>query len=272
LTTPSSPESEYLATPLAVVTGASHGIGRSLAAVFAENGYDLVVAAEDDAIGTAAQELAATGVDVTPVQVDLATVEGVEELHRTATAGGRPVAAAALNVGVGVGGRFDETSLDDHLRLVDLNCRSTVHLAWLLVRDMRAHGEGRILVTSSVVSLAPNPYQSTYAASKAFTHSFAEGLRGELKDSGITVTSLLPGPTDTEFFERAELEDTKVGSGPKDDPDEVARAGYEALMAGKDQVVAGSFMNTVQAVASNVVPDRAKAAAMGKMTEPGSGS
>ena len=257
--------------PLALVTGASSGIGRSLAKQFAENGFDLVVAAEDDGIHTAADELATHGATVFAEQVDLADPRGVEALHRAATAHG-PVAAAALNAGIGVGGAFVDTDLEADLRLVDLNVRSTVHLAKLLARDMVGRGEGRLLFTASIAASGPGPYHATYAASKAYVHSLSEALRVELADSGVTVTSLMPGPTDTEFFERAGMEDTKVGTGHKDDPDDVARDGFEAMMRGDDSVVAGSRRNQLQANASTHLPDRAAAKAQAAQAKPGSGS
>jgi short-subunit dehydrogenase len=256
--------------PLALVTGASTGIGRSLARVFAENGYDLVVAADDDAIHDAADALRATGSAVVAEQVDLSTADGVAALHRAATTAGN-VAVAALNAGIGVGGRFDETDLDRDLRLVDLNCRSTVHLAKLLTRDMVRAGEGRLLFTASIAATTPGPYHATYAASKAFVHSFAEAIRVELSGTGVTVTSLMPGPTDTDFFERADMLDTKLGAmDGKDDPDDVAREGFEALMAGKDHVVTGGLKNKVQTAAAQVLPDQVAASTMSRLTKPGS--
>jgi short-subunit dehydrogenase len=256
--------------PLALVTGASTGIGRALAQQFAEHGFDLVVAAEDDAIWDAADALRGSGATVSAEQVDLATAEGVTALHASARAAGT-VAAAALNAGIGVAGSFTETDLDSDLRLVDLNCRSTVHLAKLLARDMVRSGNGRLLFTSSIAAKAPGPYHATYAASKAFVHSFAEAIRVELADTGVTVTSLMPGPTETDFFERADMLDTKLGAkDDKDDADDVARDGFEALMAGKDHVVAGSRSNAVQAAAASVTPDSWAASAMSGMTEPGS--
>ena len=257
--------------PFALVTGASSGIGLALAHQFAENGFDLVVVAEDDGIHAAADEIATHGADVVAEQVDLSSPVGVEALHRAITEKGRPVTAAALNAGVGVGGPFAETDLDADLELVDLNVRSTVHLAKLLVRDMAGRREGRLLFTSSIAATAPGPYHATYAASKAFVHSFAEALRTELADTGITVTSLMPGPTDTEFFERADMEDTKVGAGRKDDPEDVARDGFEALMAGKDHVVAGSTRTKAQAAASAAMPATAGAKVQAAQTKPGSG-
>ena len=259
-------------TPLALVTGASSGIGLGLARQFVENGFDVVITAEDAELDQAAAELSRSGRQVLPVRADLSTPEGVTELYLAATSGGRPVEVVALNAGIGVGGAFHETDLEDDLRLVDLNVRSTVHLAKLVVRDMAARGSGRVLVTASIAAKAPGPYHATYAASKAFVHSFAEGIRVELKDHGVTVTSLMPGPTETEFFERADMEDTKIGStDKKDDADEVAKDGFEALMAGKDHVVAGSSKNRLQAGMASATPDAKAAAMMQGMTRPGSG-
>jgi uncharacterized protein len=257
--------------PLALVTGASSGIGLELARQFAEGGFDLVVAAEDDAIARVPAELAGSGAQVETVQVDLATADGVEELHRRVAAAGRPLDAAALNAGVGAGGAFaTDTDLADELRIVDLNVRSTVHLAKYVVRDMVARDEGRILFTSSIASTMPGAFQAVYNASKSFVQSFALALRNELKDTSVTITSLMPGPTETEFFERADMLDTKVGSSDKDDPADVARQGFEALMAGEERAVAASASTKVQARGSRFLPDSAKAEMHRKMAEPGS--
>jgi uncharacterized protein len=256
--------------PLAIVTGGSSGIGFELAREFAENGFDLVVNASGERIADAARELEATGATVETVQADLATPTGVEDLYGRIA--GRPVAAAALNAGVGAGGAFaTDTELEDELRLIDLNVRSTVHLAKLLVRDMVARDEGRILFVSSIASTMPGSFQAVYNASKSFVQSFAMALRDELKDTQVTVTSLMPGPTDTEFFERADMLDTKVGAGDKDDPADVARKGFEALMAGKERVVAASLSTKLQGRGSRLLPDSAKAAMHRRMAEPGSG-
>lgn len=259
------------ARPLAVVTGASSGIGYELAVQFAKHGYDLIVAAEDEGIHRAAQEFSGHGVNVTPVRTDLATYDGVEELY--ASLGSRAPEAVAINAGIGVGGDFArQTDLKDELRLIYLNVTSSVHLAKRVLPDMVSSHAGKILFTSSIAATMPGPYEATYAASKAFLLSFAEAIRYELRDTGITVTALMPGPTETEFFERAGLQDTKLGSTDKDDPAEVAREGFEALMAGKDKVVAGSFKNKVQAAASKVAPETARAKMHGSMSEPGSAS
>jgi uncharacterized protein len=256
--------------PLAIVTGASSGIGYELAKQFAHRGFDLVIAAENVKIADAAEELAALGVQVTAIQADLSTEDGVNQLYGTITATGKPVDAAAINAGIGVGGAFAETALEDDLRLVDLNVRSAVHLAKLVVRDMVARRTGKILFTSSIAATQPGPFQATYNASKAFLLSFSEALRNELKDTGVTVTALMPGPTDTEFFERADLLDTKLGQAKKDDPAEVAEQGVEALLSGKDHVVAGSVKNKLSAASAKVTPEAAKAALHRKMSEPGS--
>jgi short-subunit dehydrogenase len=254
------------------VTGASSGIGFELAKQFADHGFDLVVAAEDDELAGAARELAARGVQVEPVRVDLGTTEGVDELYQHVVQVGRPLDAAALNAGIGSNGGFDETPLERELQLVDLNVRSTVQLAKYIVRDMVGRGEGRILFTSSIASTMPGTFSAVYNASKSFVQSFALALREELRGRGVTVTSLMPGPTDTEFFERADMTDTKIGSGEKDDPADVARDGYEALMAGKERVVSASMKTKVQGRAGRFVPDSLKAKMHREQAKPGSGT
>jgi short-subunit dehydrogenase len=255
---------------LAVITGASSGIGLELARQFAEHGFDLVVAAEDDELAAAADDLQGAGVTVKPLRVDLATDEGVEELARLIRDAGRPVDALALNAGIGAGGPFVETDLGDELKLIDLNVRSVVHLAKHVVGDMSERGQGRVLITSSIASTMPGSFQAVYNASKSFVQSFALALREELKDTGVTVTTLMPGPTDTEFFERADMLDTRVGAGDKDDPADVARDGFEALMAGDERVVSASFSTKAQARTGHLLPDSAKAKMHRRMAEPGS--
>lgn len=254
--------------PFAVVTGASSGIGYALAAQFAQHGFDLLIAAEDAAIGEAAAQLGVLGAAVEPVQADLATYEGVERLYAAISGAARPVDALALNAGVGVGGDFArETALEDELNLLKLNVVSTVHLAKRVVPAMVARGQGRVLFTSSIAALAPGPLYAVYAASKAFVQSFAEALRNELKDTGVTVTAVLPGATDTNFFERANMENTRAGRGPKDDPVDVAEQAFKALMDGKDQVTTG-LHNKLIGAASHLLPDKVKATLQRQITEP----
>ncbi|MGI5150218.1 SDR family NAD(P)-dependent oxidoreductase [Plantactinospora sp. CA-294935] len=256
--------------PLALVTGASSGIGYELAKEFARHGFDLVVVAEDDGIGPAARDVEALGVTVEPVQADLATPAGVQRAYDRVTATGRPLDALVINAGIGLSGRFAETDLADELRLIDLNVRSSVHLAKLGIPPMVARGAGRVMFTSSIAATQPGPFEAGYAASKAFLLSFSEALHNELKDSGVTVTALMPGPTDTEFFARADMGDTRLGAGPKDDPAEVARHGFEAMMAGRDHVVAGSVRNRMLAGAAKLTPERVKAELHGRQARPGS--
>ena len=245
------------ARPLVVVTGASSGIGYELARELATRGYDLVVTAENEEIADVAGPLERLGAQVTAARADLRRPDEVVRFAELVQATGRPVDVLAINAGVGVGGHFvTGTVLADQLAVVDLNVRSAVHLAKVLLPAMVDRARGRVLFTSSVAATLPSEGQAVYHASQAFLLSFAQGLREELKTSGVSVTSLLPGPTATRFFERAGLADTKIGAGPKDDAAEVAKEAVEALLAGKDHVVAGSLRNKVQAVAGRVLPDR----------------
>jgi short-subunit dehydrogenase len=254
----------------AVVTGASSGIGLEIAKQFARNGFDLLIAAEDAGLAQAAREIETLGASVEACQVDLATPEGVEELSRT-IASARPVDAVAINAGVGVGGRFLETPLEDELKLIDLNVRSTVHLAKRVLPAMVARGEGRVLITASIAALAATPYEAVYGASKAFDKSFAASLRNELKDSGVTITTLLPGPTDTNFFHRAGMDDTQVGASEKKaDPAQVAKQAFDALMSGKHEIVAGPINTKFEGIVSKIVPEEVTAGQHAKLAEPGS--
>jgi uncharacterized protein len=255
--------------PLALITGASSGIGFELAKQFAQHGFDLVVNAEDAELDTAAVLLRAEGAEVHAVRADLRTADGVQQVWTRVAGLGRPLQAAALNAGVGQGGPFVDTDLADEQAIIDLNVTSTVHLAKLVLRDMVARDEGRVLFTSSIASTMPGSFQAVYNASKSFVQSFAEALQNELKDSAVTITSLMPGPTETEFFDRADMsEDTRVGQGTKDDPAQVAAQGFEALMKGEKKIVAGSLMTKVQGAVNKVLPDSLKAAAHRVMAEP----
>jgi uncharacterized protein len=256
------------AASYAVVTGASSGIGLELARQFAEHGFDVLICAEDEALPAAAAELRSSGTSITVIRADLTTYQGVEQLIAAIARANRPVDAVVLNAGFGNGGRFVDIELADEMRLLQLNVVSTVHLAKRLLPAMVGRGAGRLLFTASVASTMPGPFYATYAASKSFVLSFAEALRYEVKDSGVTVTALMPGPTDTNFFDRADMEATPAGEGKKDDPAEVAADGFAALMAGKDHVVAGALKNKVQVAAAALLPDSATAAIHARLTEP----
>ncbi|WEX09540.1 SDR family NAD(P)-dependent oxidoreductase [Chelativorans sp. AA-79] len=254
---------------LAVITGASSGIGYELARCCAEAGYDLVVAADEPEIARAAEDFRAIGAQAEPVQADLATAEGVEKLYMTLE--DRPVELLLANAGQGLGNAFLDQEVADIRRVVDTNITGTILLVHRIGRDMRLRNKGRILFTGSIAGFMPGSFQAVYNATKAFVDSFSWALRNELKDTGITVTCLMPGPTDTEFFERAGMTDTKIGSDPSgmDDPAKVARIGFEAMMRGDPGVVTG-FSNKIQAAMAHLVPAGMLAEMHRKMAEPGS--
>jgi short-subunit dehydrogenase len=259
-----------MANKLALVTGASSGIGLSLAADLAKRGYDLIVCSAGDRLETTAQQLHVPQGEVVAVQADLATTEGIESLWDQVTALGRNLDIACINAGVGVGGLFVETDLDAELNMVSLNCAGTVHLAKYVVQQMMRQGEGKILFTASIAGEMVAPREAVYAATKAFVLSFAHSLRYELRDSGISVTALQPGPTDTDFFHRAGMDDTEVGSKGKSEsqPDDVARQGIDALLAGDDHVYAASMKTKLEGKLANVVPGAVKGAMHEKMAKP----
>jgi short-subunit dehydrogenase len=245
-----------------VVTGASSGIGRGLARLFAADGCDLVVVADDPQIDGVAEELSATRVTVQPVQADLRDSHEVERVYGVINAAGWTPVAVAFNAGIGRAGRFVEAELQADLDVVDLNIGSTVHLAKLVLRDMAKADAGRALFTSSVVATMPGSYQTMYNASKAFIQSFAEGLHDEFRGTGVSITALMPGPTDTDFFRRNSMHDTPLGRMPfKDDPAKTAKQGYHAMMRGEQKIVASSWISKLTGTAAHVLPDSVKALA-----------
>ena len=263
-------EETMMANQLAVVTGASMGIGYNLAKVFAENGFDLVIAAEPEGLLKAETDLLALGVQVKAVSCDLSVYDEVKRFWSEVEATGRPVDAIAINAGIGVGGLFAETPIDEEVRLVRTNVEGTVHLAKYAVKHMVAKGSGKILITASIASEMVAPREAVYAASKSFDLSFAKSLRAELQDTGVTVTALQPGPTDTHFFDRSGLHDTKAGTeGKKEsEPYDVAKQGFKALMDGEEHVYSASFITKVQGALMGLVPDAVQAKMHDKQAEP----
>lgn len=259
-----------MANQLAVVTGASSGIGFNLAKVFAENGFDVVIASSGPRLESAESELADLGIQVTTIHADLASYDGVMQFWDQIESMNRPVDAAAINAGVGVGGLFADTDLNEELNLVRLNVEGTVHMAKHVVKHMLAQGQGRILFTASIAAEMVAPREAVYAASKAFDLSFAKSLREELDGSGVTVTALQPGPTDTDFFHRAGMDNTKVGQEGKKEsnPYDVAKEGFDALMKGEKHVYAASFKTKMEGALANFVPDSVKASMHEKMAKP----
>lgn len=246
--------------PIAVITGASSGIGYELAKVFSKNGFDLIIAADTTRIFSVAQDFRENGRDVLEVlQVDLSSRSGVDELCEIIKKYDERVEAIAINAGVGVYGKFQETDLEEEMSMMGLNIIGVVQLSKFMVNLFSAHGSGRMLFTSSLAADMPGPYYAVYAASKAFVQSFAEAIREELIDTGVTVTALQPDATETNFFERAHMQDSKVYESKKSDPATVAQQGFDALMAGKDHVVAGSWISKIQSSVSKFVTDPMKA-------------
>jgi short-subunit dehydrogenase len=250
----------------AIVTGASSGIGYELARCCAENGFDLLIAADEPEINQAAETLRALGVEVDAVEADLATEEGVARLY--AAAKDRPVDALLANAGRGLGKGFLDQDFNEAKRVVDTNIVGTIYLIQRVGKDMRARGQGRILITGSIAGFLPGSYQAVYNGTKAFLDSFSFALRNELKDTGVTVTCLMPGATDTDFFERADMMDTKVATEKKDDAADVARAGFEAMMKGESDVVTG-WKNKLQTTIANVTPNEMLAEQHRKQAQPG---
>jgi len=259
-----------VANRLALITGASSGIGFFLAQELAARGYDLIVASAGDRLRTAASELRSASVEVLEVQTDLATREGVSSLWNQVKSLGKNLDIACINAGVGVGGLFAETDLEAELSMVELNCAGTVQLSKYVVGQMLGQGEGKILFTASIAGEMVAPREAVYAATKAFVLSFAHSLRYELRESRVSVTALQPGPTDTDFFHRAGMDDTQVGSEGKSEsqPADVARQGIEALFAGKDHVYAASAKTKLEGMLANAIPGGAKGAMHEKMAKP----
>jgi short-subunit dehydrogenase len=256
-----------MANQLAMVTGASSGIGLELARLAAGEGYDLLVAADTPLVDAAAG-LKDLGVQVEQIEADLATEQGVQQLLDRL--GGRPVDVLVANAGHGLGHAFLQQEPRDWRHVIDTNITGTLLLIQPIAKRMVARGEGRILITGSIAGHLAGSFQAVYNGTKAFIDSFSAALAEELKDSGVTVTCLKPGATETEFFERADMEDTKVGQAKKDDAADVARTGWDAMKDGKESVVYG-LKNKVQVLASGVLPESATAVLHRKQAEPGSG-
>jgi len=255
--------------PLAIVTGASSGIGLELAKLAVDQGYDLIIAADEPEIHQAAGAIEAKGAKVRAVHADLATTEGVDELYDAARELGRPVEILIANAGRGLGHAFLDQNFEEARRVVDTNIVGTIYLVQKVGRDMREANRGKILLTGSIAGFMPGSFQAVYNGTKAFVNSFALALRNELKDTEVTVTCLMPGATETRFFERADMLDTTVGQQEKDDPADVAKTGWDAMMRGDGDIVSG-MKNKVQSAVANVTPAGVLAEQHRKMAEPGS--
>src|ERR1700709_460188 len=253
--------------PFAIVTGASTGIGFELAKRCAKEGYDLLIAADEPAIEQAAISLRGAGAAVEAVQADLSTTEGVDKLYSAAK--GRPVDALLANAGRGLGHAFLDQDFDKARRVIDTNVTGTTYLIHKVGNDMRRKNAGRILITGSIAGFTPGSFQAVYNGTKAFLNSFSFAIREELKDTRVSVTCLMPGATETEFFQRADMMDTKVGTADKDDAATVAKIGFDAMINGERDVVAG-LKNKVQSAVASITPSGMLASQHRRMAEPGS--
>jgi short-subunit dehydrogenase len=257
-----------MAGQLAIVTGASTGIGFELARLCAREGYDLLIAADEPEIHDAAQKLRGEkgAGAIEALHVDLATTEGVDQLY--AAAKGRPVNVLMANAGRGLGHAFLDQEWPQAREVIDTNVTGTTYLIHKVGRDMRQADQGRILITGSIAGFTPGSFQAVYNATKSYLNSFSFALREELRDTKVSVTCLMPGATETEFFARADMLDTKVGSEEKDDAAMVAKTGFEAMMKGEGDVVSG-LKNKIQSAVANVTPAERLAKQHRQMAEPG---
>ena len=258
-----------MADKFAIITGASTGIGFELATIAAREGYDILVVADEPLIDAAAADFKQFGTEVRSVEADLSTIQGVDRLLDAA--GGRKVDVLCANAGHGLGHAFLDQPVEKWRHVVDTNITGTAYLIQRVLKDMMARNDGKLLVTGSIAGYMPGSFQAVYNGTKAFIDSFVAAIQNENKDAdGVTITNLMPGPVDTEFFDRGDLLDTKVGSDPnKRDPALVAKDGWDALMAGKASVFSG-LMTKVQGVLANVTPNAVLAERHRGMAEPGS--
>uniref|UniRef100_UPI0035CAC28F SDR family NAD(P)-dependent oxidoreductase n=1 Tax=uncultured Sphingomonas sp. TaxID=158754 RepID=UPI0035CAC28F len=258
-----------MSRPFAIITGASTGIGFELATLAARNGYDILVVADEPLVDAAAQDFKQFGTDVRSVEADLSTTDGVDRL--LAAAEGRQIDLLCANAGHGLGHGFLDQQVSEWRHVVDTNITGTLYLLQKVLKPMVARDAGKVLVTGSIAGFIPGSFQAVYNGTKAFVDNFTDALRNEIKESkGVTLTTLMPGPVDTEFFARGDMLDTSVGADPhKSDPADVAKDGWDALMAGKASVVSG-WKNKIQAAIANVTPAAVLAEQHRKMAEPGS--
>lgn len=252
-----------------LITGGTSGIGYELARIFADKGHNLVLVARDPTeLAIVKQELGIHAITVHTIAKDLFNPQAPFEIYEELKREGLEINILVNNAGQGLYGKFEETDIRRELDIIQLNIASLVVLTKLFLKDMIGRGEGRILNLSSIAGKAPGPFQSVYHGTKAFVQSFTEAVRDEVKDTGVTLTALLPGATDTDFFNKADMLESKiVQEGKLADPAKVAEDGYEALMNGDDMIVSG-FMNKLSVAMSAILPDSTMAKKMHKQQEP----
>lgn len=254
----------------ALVTGGSSGIGKELARLFAKDSYNLVLVARDkQELETTAQELKTEyGINIHTISKDLSKREGPFEVYDEVTSLGLHIEALVNNAGQGAYGEFKDLDINRELDMIQLNIGGYISMTSCFLPAMLEKGQGKILNIGSIAGEAPGPFQSVYHGTKAFVNTWSAAIQNELKDKGITVTALLPGATDTDFFNKADMNESKIVQETKlADPAKVAKDGYEALMSGDDKIISG-FKNKVQVAMGNFQPDSMAAASMHKQQEP----
>jgi len=255
----------------ALITGASMGIGYELAKLFAQDGYNLIIVArsQQDLDRTAQDFSQQYGVTVVPIAIDLFEPNAAFQLYDAVTAKGLTVNVLVNDAGQGQYGLFVEQDIQRLLDIIQLNVSSLTAVTHVFLKDMVARNGSKILQLASIASETPGPYQAVYHGTKAYVLSLTEALINEVKDTNVTITALQPGATDTDFFDKAEMQDSKIveDKSKLSDPAKVAKDGYDALMKGDDKVVSG-FKNKVMVAMSNVMPDTMVAEQMRKQQEP----
>lgn len=254
----------------ALITGATDGIGLELARCCARNGYDVILVARtlEDLERTAAELQTEFGIHAEIIGADLMESSAAFAVCEAVKATGRTVDVLINNAGQGVYGAFTDTDIDREIRMIHLNISSLTILTKYFLKEMVARDSGKILQLASVASKSSTPYMAVYGATKAYIYNFTQALISELEDSQVTVTALLPGPTDTDFFHKADAEQMTVyQEGQLADPADVAQDGYEAIQSGDSKVISG-WKNKMQHVMGNLIPDEAVAAQAKKQNEP----
>ncbi len=255
----------------ALVTGATSGIGKELAKLLAQDQYNLIIVGrKQDELDSIANELKSINtIEVHTLQKDLFNNDAAFQVYDEVMALGIQPDILINDAAQGQYGLFVDNDIHRELDIIQLNISSVVILTKLFLKDMVARGDGKILNVASIAGKVPGPYQAVYHGTKAFIHSFNEAVCNEIKDTGVTLTSLLPGVTNTDFFNKAEMTNSKVVQDESSmaDPADVAKDGYDALMAGDDMVISG-LKNKMQVAMSNVTPDSMVAEMMKKQQEP----
>lgn len=253
----------------ALITGATNGIGYELAKLFAQDGYNLIIVArtEEDLQQRADEFSKQYGIKVVSITKDLFNPEAAFELYDEVKAKDLLIDVLVNDAGQGQYGLFVDSDIRRQLDIIQLNVSSLTVLTHLFLKDMVARNEGKVLQLGSIASELPGPWQAVYHATKAYVLSLTEALIRELKDTNITLTTLQPGATDTDFFNKADMQESKILDTKLSDPVKVAKDGYEALMKGDDKIVSG-FKNKAMVASSNIMPDTAVAAQMDKMQQP----